>query len=91
MLPYRQSESVPLRPSGIIRQGFDEGNARTNIRALSVSQVLSLRLLKDEKMLETFKKQAFEVACKFDLQNVLPMYEEVYRQAYKWRYKNAFD
>jgi xylulokinase len=44
MLPYRQAESVPLRPSGIIRQGFDEGDARTNIRALSVSQVLSLRL-----------------------------------------------
>ncbi|MFZ9031420.1 MAG: N-acetyl-alpha-D-glucosaminyl L-malate synthase BshA [Robiginitalea sp.] len=51
----------------------------------------TLRLLKDEKLLKTFKQQAFEVACTFDLQNVLPMYEEVYRQAYKWRYKNAFD
>ena len=44
MLPYRQAESVPLRPSGILRQGFDEADARTNIRALSISQVLSLRL-----------------------------------------------
>ena len=44
MLPYRQAESVPLRPSGILRQGFDEADAKTNIRALSVSQVLSLRL-----------------------------------------------
>ena len=44
MLPYRQAESVPLRPSGIVRQGFDEADAKTNIRALSVSQVLSLRL-----------------------------------------------
>jgi glycosyltransferase involved in cell wall biosynthesis len=51
----------------------------------------TLRLLKDEKLLNTFKKQAFEVACTFDLQEVLPMYEDVYRQAYKWRYKNAFD
>jgi len=51
----------------------------------------TLRLLKDEKLLKKFKKQAFEVACTFDLQEVLPMYEEVYRQAYKWRYKNAFD
>jgi xylulokinase len=44
MLPYRQAESVPLRPSGIVRQGFDEADAKTNIRSLSVSQVLSLRL-----------------------------------------------
>ncbi len=44
MLPYRQAESVPLRPSGIVRQGFDEADTKTNIRALSVSQVLSLRL-----------------------------------------------
>ena len=44
MLPYRQAESVPLRPRGIVRQGFDETDANTNIRALSVSQVLSLRL-----------------------------------------------
>jgi len=44
MLPYRQAESVPLRPSGIVRQGFDETDRNTNIRALSVSQVLSLRL-----------------------------------------------
>ena len=51
----------------------------------------ALTLLRDEKLLETFKQQAFEVACEFDLQNILPMYEEVYRQAYKWRYKNAFD
>jgi xylulokinase len=44
MLPYLQAESVPLRSSGIVRQGFDETDANTNIRALSVSQVLSLRL-----------------------------------------------
>jgi xylulokinase len=44
MLPYRQAESVPLRPAGIVRQGFDERDAETNIRALSVSQILSLRL-----------------------------------------------
>jgi hypothetical protein len=31
------------------------------------------------------------VAEKFDIHNILPMYEAVYRQAYKWRYKNAFD
>jgi len=51
----------------------------------------ALKLLKDEDLLETFKKQAYTAACQFDLQNVLPMYEEIYREAYKWRYKNAFD
>ncbi len=45
----------------------------------------TLKLLKDDELLETFKRQAFEVACQFDLQNVLPMYEEIYREAYKWR------
>jgi N-acetyl-alpha-D-glucosaminyl L-malate synthase BshA len=51
----------------------------------------ALKLLRDEALLETFKQQAFEVAEKFDIHNILPMYEAVYRQAYKWRYKNAFD
>lgn len=44
MLPYEQAESVPLRPRGIVRQGFDEGEAGVNIRALCISQILSLRL-----------------------------------------------
>jgi len=44
MLPYRQAESVPLRSKGIVRQGFDEGDASSNIRALCISQILSLRL-----------------------------------------------
>ena len=44
MLPYLRDESVPLRPSGILRDGFDDKNARVNIRSLHVSQVLSLKL-----------------------------------------------
>jgi len=44
MLPYRQAESVPLRPSGIVRDGFGEEDAPANIRALCISQILSLRL-----------------------------------------------
>ncbi len=44
MLPYEQAESIPLMPSGIVRQGFDEGDAGANIRALCISQILSLRL-----------------------------------------------
>jgi xylulokinase len=44
MLPYLHAESVPLRPGGIVRQGFDAQDAAANIRALCVSQILSLRL-----------------------------------------------
>jgi len=44
MLPYLIDESVPLRPTGIVRDGFDERDAGTNIRALHISQALSLHL-----------------------------------------------
>jgi len=44
MLPYLIDESVPLSPSGIVRDGFDERDAGTNIRALHISQALSLHL-----------------------------------------------
>jgi len=44
MLPYLIDESVPLRPSGIVRDGFDERDAGTNIRALHISQALALHL-----------------------------------------------
>ncbi len=47
MLPYLLSESVPLAQEGIIRQGFTEDEADANIRALHVSQVLSLKLHSD--------------------------------------------
>jgi xylulokinase len=44
MLPYLLDESVPLRRRGIIRDGFDEADPDVNIRALHLSQVLSLKL-----------------------------------------------
>jgi len=44
MLPYLRDESVPLRAAGIIRDGFDDQDARVNIRSLHVSQVLSLKV-----------------------------------------------
>jgi len=44
MLPYLIDESVPLRPRGFVREGFDELDAEVNIRALHISQALSLRL-----------------------------------------------
>lgn len=44
MLPYLLDESVPLRKRGIIRDGFDEADPDVNIRALHLSQALSLKL-----------------------------------------------
>ena len=44
MLPYLIDESVPVRPRGFVRECFDELDAEVNIRALHISQALSLRL-----------------------------------------------
>ena len=44
MLPYLMDESVPLRPAGVVRDGFNYRDATVNIRSLHVSQALSLRL-----------------------------------------------
>jgi xylulokinase len=44
LLPYLLDESVPLKKRGIVRAGFAEGEARANVRALHVSQALSIRL-----------------------------------------------
>ena len=43
----------------------------------------ALSILKDEDSLNTFKTQAFEQAKKFDIVNVLPMYEDLYRSVMK--------
>ncbi len=44
LLPYLFDESVPLRKKGIIRDSFSSDNPKDNIRALILSQVLSLKL-----------------------------------------------
>jgi xylulokinase len=44
LLPFRSAESVPLAPAGIVRDGFPEEDAEANVRALHLSQALSLRL-----------------------------------------------
>ena len=44
MLPYLLDESVPQRSRGIVRDGFGDRDALADIRALHISQALSLRL-----------------------------------------------
>lgn len=50
----------------------------------------AMYILKDENILEQFKNNAHKVASKFDILNILPLYEEVYEKAYKSRFKNTF-
>lgn len=43
----------------------------------------AIHILKDDKMLAQFKTSAFDVAKKFDIKNILPLYEELYEKALK--------
>ena len=47
-------------------------------------------LLGDDTILEDFKDKAKKIAQNFDILNILPLYEEVYEQAYKSRFKNSY-
>ena len=50
----------------------------------------ALKILKNDKVLEQFKQNAYNVATKFDIVHILPLYEEIYEKAYKSRFKNTF-
>lgn len=41
----------------------------------------ALRILQNKDTLQTFKQNALESAQKFDIKNILPLYEEVYKKA----------
>ncbi len=50
----------------------------------------ALKILSDEKVLEAFKIRALKSAEKFDILNVLPLYEEVYKKAYQSRLNKSY-
>lgn len=50
----------------------------------------ALHILGDDDTLVKFKENAWEVAQKFDILNVLPLYETIYLKAYNTRLKNTF-
>ncbi len=50
----------------------------------------ALKILKDEATLEEFKANAHQIATKFDIKNVLPLYESLYEKAYKANYKTTY-
>lgn len=47
----------------------------------------AISILSDDKVLLEFKSNALKVAQEFDIQNVMPMYERVYRKALKMHSK----
>nr|WP_298793845.1 N-acetyl-alpha-D-glucosaminyl L-malate synthase BshA [uncultured Allomuricauda sp.] len=50
----------------------------------------AMHILKDDDVLEEFKNNANKVASKFDILNILPLYEEIYEKAFKSRFRNTF-
>lgn len=38
----------------------------------------AIEILRDDKTLTTFKQNAYEQACKFDIHNIVPIYEKLY-------------
>ncbi|MEO8171926.1 MAG: N-acetyl-alpha-D-glucosaminyl L-malate synthase BshA [Sediminibacterium sp.] len=40
----------------------------------------AIKLLKDEAKLDVMKEAAYEQACKFDIKNIIPIYEELYKK-----------
>jgi N-acetyl-alpha-D-glucosaminyl L-malate synthase BshA len=41
----------------------------------------ALKILKDDETLKKFKTNALDIAKKFDIKNILPLYEELYKKA----------
>lgn len=52
--------------------------------------VNALKILSDNSVLEKFKENAVKSARKFDILNVLPLYEEVYEKAYDSRLNKTY-
>ena len=50
----------------------------------------ALKILGDDLVLERFKKNAVESAERFDILKVLPLYEDLYKQAYKKRFDQSY-
>ncbi|MDF4204149.1 N-acetyl-alpha-D-glucosaminyl L-malate synthase BshA [Maribacter sp. SA7] len=49
----------------------------------------AITILKNDSVLERFKLNALKEAQRFDIQKVVPLYEEVYERAYNGRLKNV--
>jgi glycosyltransferase involved in cell wall biosynthesis len=41
----------------------------------------AIKILKDDAVLHQFKESAFQVAKKYDISTIMPLYEDLYNQA----------
>ena len=77
--------SVPVisSNSGGIPEVNEEGISGylSNVGDVESMSKNAISILKSEATLLQFKKAAFEVAKKFDIKNILPLYEELYNKA----------
>jgi N-acetyl-alpha-D-glucosaminyl L-malate synthase BshA len=49
-----------------------------NVGDVATMAQQAIAVLKDEPLLAKMKEQAYEQACKFDIQNIIPIYEKMY-------------
>jgi len=49
-----------------------------NVGDVATMAKQAIAVLKDEQLLAKMKEQAYEQACKFDIQNIIPIYEKMY-------------
>ena len=53
----------------------------SNVGNIADMAMNAIRILEDDKTLETFKVNARKEAAKFDIKNIVPLYEELYERA----------
>jgi N-acetyl-alpha-D-glucosaminyl L-malate synthase BshA len=52
----------------------------TDVGDVKAMSAFAIELLKDEKKLETMKEAAYQQALRFDIKNIIPIYEKLYSQ-----------
>jgi N-acetyl-alpha-D-glucosaminyl L-malate synthase BshA len=77
--------SVPVISSnsgGLAEVNFDGFSGYlSNIGNVDEMAENALKILQDDSTLKTFRANALEVAKKFDIRNILPLYEDIYQKA----------
>ncbi|SFR48531.1 N-acetyl-alpha-D-glucosaminyl L-malate synthase BshA [Robiginitalea myxolifaciens] len=66
-----------------------ESGYLSNVGAIEDMAENALKILREDKTLADFKIRAYEVATRFDIQRVVPMYEAVYEEVYAARLKEV--
>jgi N-acetyl-alpha-D-glucosaminyl L-malate synthase BshA len=56
----------------------EETGYMANVGDVDTMSRYAITLLKDEKKLESMKESAYQQACRFDIKNIIPIYEKLY-------------